>query len=112
METMRPTENTILIKTENGYYPVQCYSKEAYKIIQKDMVMFKNVDQAKMQALANWLESTKIDKVLRYSKTVTFLEAISAHLGLPQDFIKETLASECYEIETFEIENLTYVYIH
>lgn len=112
METMRPTQNTILIKTENGYYPVQCYSKEAYEIIQHDMPMFKNVDQSKMQALANWLESTKINKVLRYSKTVTFLEAISAHLCLPQDFIEKTLASECYEIETFKIENLTYVYIH
>ena len=112
MEAMKPTENTILFKTENGYYPVQCYSKEAYEIIQQDMVMFKNVDQAKMQALANWLESTKVDKVIRYFKTATFLEAISSHLALPQDFIKETLASECYEIETFEIENLTYVYIH
>lgn len=112
METIKPTENTILIKTENGDYPVQCYSQAVYETIQEDIGMFKNVNQAKMQALANWLESTKVDKVIRYPKTVTFLEAISSRLDLPQDFIKEALVSECYEIETFEIENLTYAYIH
>ena len=112
MQTIRPTENTILIKTENGYYPIQCYSQEVYKIIGEDMVMFKNVAQAKMQALANWLEGKKTDKVIRSTKDCEFLEVAQKHFDLPMEFIKDTLASECYEIENFEIENLVYVYIH
>lgn len=112
MQTIRPTENTIIIRTETGYYPVQCASTEVYEILQKDMAMFHHVDQSKMQDLADWLASTKPDKVIRYSKNCEFLEVVCSYFDLPQDFIRETLATECYEIESFKIENLTYIYIH
>ena len=112
METLKTSEYMFMVKGENGYYPIDCHNAEVYKKVQEDMPMFHGTDPEHLQRLADWLLDTKPDKVIVHSNSYTFLEVMRDHFDLPEEFIKDTLGTECYNIEQFKIGLLTYVYIH